>query len=59
MADHLAAHPDDPDRDAMLARSAAWRDRYLAGGREAFGFGLTLLRKPRDAQASGSKEAAR
>ncbi len=43
----------------MLARSAAWRDRYLAGGREAFGFGLTLLRKPRDAQASGSEEAAR
>jgi cyclopropane fatty-acyl-phospholipid synthase-like methyltransferase len=41
-----AAHPDDPDRAAMLERSRAWRATYLRWGRQTMGFGLYLLEWP-------------
>lgn len=37
-------HPDDPNRDAMLARIRAWRSTYLQWGRDTLGFGLYLFR---------------
>jgi len=41
-----AAHPDDPDAEALLARAAAARRRLaLPGGRETLGFALLLLRR--------------
>jgi hypothetical protein len=39
------AHPDDPDRDAMLKRIRNWRDAYLRWGRSTLGFGLYLFQK--------------
>jgi SAM-dependent methyltransferase len=39
-------HPDDPDAAAMLARSRAWRDTVMNGGRETLGFGLYVFRAP-------------
>ena len=41
---HLAAHPDDPDADAMRARIERWREGYLRWGRSTLGFGLYVLR---------------
>lgn len=43
---HAAAHPDDPDRDAMLERIRRWHDGYRRWGRETLGFGLYLMRRP-------------
>lgn len=40
------AHPDDPDREAMLARIRPWRAMYLKLGRATLGFGLYLYRRP-------------
>ena len=40
-----AAHPEDPDRDAMLERIRAWRDTYSRWGRDTLGFGLYLFRQ--------------
>ena len=42
----FAAHPDDPDREAFLARSRAWRTAYERWGRGTMGFGLFRLRRP-------------
>lgn len=42
----LAAHPDDPDAEAMRARIRAWNTAYLTWGRETMGFGMYLFRKP-------------
>lgn len=42
----FAAHPDDPDREAFLARSRAWRAAYERWGRGTMGFGLFRLRRP-------------
>jgi SAM-dependent methyltransferase len=39
-------HPHDPDAPAMLARSRAWRDIVLSGGRDTLGFGLYIFRTP-------------
>jgi hypothetical protein len=41
-----AAHPDDPDGDAFLARSRAWKAAYERWGRGTMGFGLFRLRRP-------------
>lgn len=41
-----AEHPDDPDRDAMLARSRRWYHAYTAWGRSTLGFGVYLFEKP-------------
>jgi hypothetical protein len=41
-----AAHPDDPERDAFLARSAAMRSSYEAWRRAAFGFAIARFRVP-------------
>jgi SAM-dependent methyltransferase len=35
-----AGHPDDADRDAMLARIRPWREAYLKWGRSTLGFGV-------------------
>ncbi len=35
-----AEHPDDPDRDAMIARIRPWRAAYLEWGRATLGFGV-------------------
>ena len=40
-----AANPDDPDRDAFVARSAAMRASYDEWRRGCFGFGITLFRR--------------
>lgn len=40
-----AAHADDPDAPAMLARSRGWRDAYLRWGRGTLGFALMLCRR--------------
>lgn len=36
----VVEHPEDPDRDAMLARIRPWRAAYLAWGRATLGFGV-------------------
>jgi SAM-dependent methyltransferase len=41
-----AAHPDDPERDAFLARSAAMRSSYATWRRTAFGFAIARFRVP-------------
>ena len=41
-----AEHPDDPDREAMLARSRRWYQAYTAWGRSTLGFGVYLFEKP-------------
>jgi len=41
-----AEHPDDPDRDAMLARSRGWYASYRKWGRSTLGFGVYLFEKP-------------
>lgn len=43
---HAAEHPDDPDREAMLARIRGWNDGYRRWGRDTLGFGLYLMRRP-------------
>lgn len=43
---YVAAHPDDPDSPALLARIQTWRDHYLRHGRATLGFALYLLRRP-------------
>jgi hypothetical protein len=42
----VAAHPSDPDAEAMLARIRPWRAAYLRWGRRTLGFGLFLFRRP-------------
>ncbi len=42
----VAAHPDDPDREAFMAQARLGRDRYLRGGRDCLGFGIYLFRVP-------------
>ena len=39
-------HPDDPDRDAFLARSAMMADSYALWRRDAFGFAIGRFRVP-------------
>jgi SAM-dependent methyltransferase len=39
-------HPEDPDRDAMLARSRGWYAGYARWGRSTLGFGVYLFEKP-------------
>jgi ubiquinone/menaquinone biosynthesis C-methylase UbiE len=41
-----AEHPDDPDREAMLARSRRWFQAYRTWGRSTLGFGVYLFEKP-------------
>jgi hypothetical protein len=41
-----AANPDDPERDAFIERTALMRDSYAEWRRDAFGFGITLFRRP-------------
>lgn len=50
----FAAHPEDPDRDAFLARSRAWKAAYDRRGRGTMGFGLFRLRRA-DQSAAGSR----
>lgn len=38
-------HPDDPDAAETRSRIRAWRDAYLAWGRDTLGFGLYLFRR--------------
>ncbi|MCX7569386.1 class I SAM-dependent methyltransferase [Tumebacillus sp. DT12] len=42
--DYCSEQPDDPDRDAMLAKIRGWRRTYLTWGRDTLGFGLYLFR---------------
>jgi hypothetical protein len=37
-------HPEDPDAEAMLARSRGWREAYVKWGRDTLGFGVYVLR---------------
>jgi len=37
-------HPNDPDVDAMLARSRSWRESFVKWGRDTLGFGVYVLR---------------
>jgi SAM-dependent methyltransferase len=41
-----AEHPDDPERDAMLARARNWYGAYVRWGRSTLGFGVYLFEKP-------------
>lgn len=43
---HLAAHPDDPDAEAIRQRIDPWREAYLRWGRNTLGFGLYLFCTP-------------
>ena len=38
-------HPNDPDRDEVLAQSARYRESYLRWGRDSLGWALYLFRK--------------
>jgi len=40
---HCAAHPDDPDREEMLARSRSGWETYERWGRDTMGFALYAL----------------
>jgi SAM-dependent methyltransferase len=40
------AHPEDPDRDAFMARTTLMRQSYAEWRRDSFGFGITLFRRP-------------
>jgi SAM-dependent methyltransferase len=40
---YCAEHPEDPDRDVMLARIRSWRQTYLKWGRDTLGFALYLF----------------
>lgn len=42
---YVAAHPEDPDAPAMLARIRRWRETYRLWGRDTLGFGLYLFRR--------------
>jgi len=44
LADHLAAHPDDPEADGLRAWLAASRREYLEVGRRYLGWGVFVLR---------------
>ncbi len=48
-----AEHPDDPDRDAMLARIGAWRAAYERWGRDTLGFGVYVYEVPGPAAGMG------
>ena len=41
-----AAHPDDPERDAFLARADAMRASYVGWRRDAFGYAIARFRAP-------------
>ena len=41
----FAEHPDDPDRDAFLARSRTWHALYRRWGRDTMGFALYRARR--------------
>ena len=43
---YSAAHPDDPDLEALLRVSHIYRDSYLRWGRDCLGWALYLFRKP-------------
>jgi len=43
--DYVAAHPEDPDAEAMGERIRSWREAYLKWGRETLGFSLDLFEK--------------
>jgi SAM-dependent methyltransferase len=43
---YAAAHPDDPDVEALLGTSDKNRDAYLGWGRDCLGWALYLFRKP-------------
>jgi hypothetical protein len=38
-----AAHPDDPDAAAIVARVSVWREAYRRWGRDTLGFGLYVF----------------
>ena len=42
----VAAHPDDPDREEFVARSAMMRASYEEWRRDAFGFAIARFRVP-------------
>lgn len=44
-----AAHPDDPEREAFLARSAVMAESYRTWRRDAFGFAIGRFRVPAQA----------
>ena len=46
LEDHLRAHPDDPDSQAIRIRAYGWRSLYLAEGRDTMGFGVYAFRRP-------------
>ncbi len=43
---YAAAHPDDPDVEALLETSDKSRDAYLRWGRDCLGWAMYLFRKP-------------
>ena len=51
----FTAHPEDPDRDAFLARSRAWKSAYDRWGRGTMGFGLFRLRRPHSSGAGSTR----
>ena len=42
---HFAEHPDDPEREAFLARSRSWHRLYRTWGRDTMGFALYRARR--------------
>ena len=46
IASWAAAHPDDPDQDEFVARSAMMADSYRDWRRDAFGFAIGRFRVP-------------
>ena len=46
IASWAAANPDDPERDAFLARSTMMADSYRDWRRDAFGFAIARFRVP-------------
>ena len=53
---HLGNHPNDPDVDELRDRIGSWREAYLRWGRDTFGFGFYLFRKPVRAADGGAPE---
>jgi SAM-dependent methyltransferase len=43
--DFVAAHPEDPEAEAMASRSRRWREAYDHWGRDTLGFGLYVFQK--------------
>jgi SAM-dependent methyltransferase len=51
---YLAAHPDDPDADALRAWNAEARRRYVTWERDSIGWGVLVMRQRRPAAAAAT-----